>query len=550
MAKHFTGEAIGDYIHYRYKNYLQYGLIQKARGGGHQRPTKELTSVLNEQREQVYKQLRSQYNANLYRRLETELNNFTTGRLNGSRPLLNYSIQQHIFKKVQSMCSALTMNDIDWQTLTISEAGKQRMRQAKPDLQAFEQYLLQICNGDAQAAQQMSVKFRTLLSSNIGTGSTRFNTTSVMKHVNTIHALIQSLPQSPTKNDLTVRIANVKNRIKAIPKGDIALFNEAALVDSHGNRRNIRQELAAIAQATLAGASLVTIEGQMAEALVHHISDGMLKTMQGGVKVLTSDLLGSMRAKNMYVSSAFGGNIKFDQLFAGKQFSRHSGADAKNEIQWQIESFGGTQGKTDTAITFYANDKRVVSNTSIKSYNLTAPNMQALKQGMSLVQGTNMMYLFQNRAKFLNHYLNQTSGRSAGNPDTPPANTVAQANQLMQEMLVLLSFTGGGRRADTKTDARMAGIFIVNDKGKKNGGFKIVPVEALYQRLLQDNDAFKTSLPITKTWKNIWIGRQHGGKWQRITNMLMEVYSFKIDVSLDLARAREAIYTVPGATKV
>jgi hypothetical protein len=48
-------------------------------------------------------------------------------------------------------------------------------------------------------------------------------------------------------------------------------------------------------------------------------------------------------------------------------------------------------------------------------------------------------------------------------------------------MLVLLSFTGGGHKDNAKTSMRMAGIFIVNDKGKKGGGFRIVPVQALYE---------------------------------------------------------------------
>jgi hypothetical protein len=49
MARHFTGESIGDYIHYRYTNYLEYGLIQKARGGSsRKRPEKKtLTNILN-----------------------------------------------------------------------------------------------------------------------------------------------------------------------------------------------------------------------------------------------------------------------------------------------------------------------------------------------------------------------------------------------------------------------------------------------------------------------------------------------------------------------
>jgi hypothetical protein len=54
--------------------------------------------------------------------------------------------------------------------------------------------LLNICDGDAAKAKRMSVSFKTLLHSDIGSGKTRFNVTSVEKHINTVESLIASLP--------------------------------------------------------------------------------------------------------------------------------------------------------------------------------------------------------------------------------------------------------------------------------------------------------------------------------------------------------------------
>jgi hypothetical protein len=133
------------------------------------------------------------------------------------------------------------------------------------------------------------------------------------------------------------------------------------------------------------------------------------------------------------------------------------------------------------------------SNASIKNYNLENPSEKMQRKGLVLVRDTNMIYALQHNARFLNHYLNQTA--APDDPDRAPSRVVFNANKMMQEMLLLLAFSGGGDKADINLSRKHAGIFIINDKSKGSGGFKIVSMVDLYKQLLKMKDSFNVTLP-------------------------------------------------------
>lgn len=545
MGRYISGDLAGEYIHYHYTNYEKYGLIVRSNSGTSTQKI-DLTKALDDQRKKVYRLLNAQYNAKYYEQLENELNYITGGRATGRTNA--EEIQQAILKsKLESVQNLdLADGDIDWKTMSLTSAGRTKLMNARIDLEKLKTYLRDSAGPDSplkdpEKVDSFILSVRSLLGSQMGRtkGASSFSMANVLRHIANIQGLIANAPNAVNTAELTARLDAVETAVKAIDTHDITAFNEKRF-GSGDHARNIREELAAIAKLTIVGASVAMVEGELAEALVEATANAIGKVGVEGVDEVVASLIGSATSKNVYRKSSFASYVDTDQMFNQKHFQKQ-GADAANGLRWEVRSFGGTKGKTDVTITLTSNGDVLESNASVKNYNLKNPSKSMQKKGLSLVTGTNLIYLLQHNARFLNHYLNQTTRATGSDADNPPQGVVLQANKAMQEMALLLAFAGGGDKADIGLSRKHAGIFIINDKSKGAGGFKIVPVVDLYLKLLEMDDSFNVSLPQNQTWNNTWVSDEAGGKGQRITNLLTEVMRHKISASVKMDKMQAAL---------
>lgn len=538
MHRYTSGDLVGEYIHYHYSNYEKYGLIVRSRPSGKDRAQLDLSSALEEQRKKVYSLLNKQYNAMYYKKLEEQLNYITSNGEQGSSNLNIEKIQQEVLKsKIEAIHNIqFDSSDINWNTLSLTSAGRSKLLRAKVDSAKLASYL-EKSGIPPEKVSSFMLSIGSLLNSQMGKGQHHFSISNVNRHIANIKGLISSVTDANTAAILTKRIQAVEAELRNIDSTDLSSFNEKRF----DGKRNIREELRQIARTTLTGATVSMIEGDLAEALVDVVASAMGGVAKAGVDDVMTSFLGPLRSENVYRSSSFGSLVKTDQLFGAQHFERQGG-DEDNELYWKVKSFKGTQGKTDVSITLTSNGAQLESNASIKNYNLDPKNTKMRAKGLSLVSGTNMVYLLQHNAKFLNHYLNQTARK--GTPDGAPTGVVWKANKMMQEMMLLLAFSGGGDKANISLSRKHAGIFIINDKSKGKGGFKIVPVTQLYEQLLSMKDSFNITLPNNQSWSNIWVDRSAGGKGQRITNLLAEVMRHKISVSVKMDKMQSALNSI------
>lgn len=540
MHRYTNGDLIGEYIHYHYSNYERYGLVIKSRRAPGENEKLELTGVLDDQRKKVYDLLNAQYNKAYYDKLEAQLNYVTT---NGKSPGEHMDIEQIqeriLIEKIKAIHNVqFADGDIDWNTMSLTAQGKRKLLNAKVDSEKLKSFLIQGGMSKERAASFI-LSVNSLLNSRMGRSkdASSFSISNVLRHIKNIEGLIQNVTNAATAQRLQDRLNMVRDELVKLDPQDLNAFNEKRF----DGERNIREELKAIAKLTMVGATVTMIEGDLAEALVLVTAETMGGVASAGIEDIMTDFLGPLRSENVYRGSAFSSKVKTGQLFKANHFEQH-GSDTDNNLHWTVKSFKGTQGKTDVSITFTTNGKQQVSNASVKNYDLSNPNEKMQRKGLSLVSGTNMIYLLQHNARFLNHYLNQTA--APNDSDRAPSGVVFNANKMMQEMLLLLAFSGGGDKANINLSRKHAGIFIINDKSKGPGGFKIVSVVDLYKQLLKMKDSFNITLPNDQTWSNIWVDDESGGKEQRITNLLAEVMKHKISVSVKFDKMQSALKSI------
>ena len=534
-----SGDLLGNYIHYRYSNYLKYGLIVKGSGSAAV-SSADLTKTLSEQREKLYNLLNTQYNKAYYSELENQLNYVL--RSDSKKAKVNIEeVQKKVLQsKMESLGKVqLSEGDIDWETLSLTSSGRKKLLNAKIDLGALRAYFESNLNLSGDQLNSFMLSMKTLTSNSLGRGETRFNMNSVKKHIDHIKAILKLLNQesATTVKQLSKRLAEVETALLSLSgSSDLEGFRKKRFSGGKDGR-NISEELNAIARTVLAGATVSMVEGELAEALVAATANAFQSVGQFGINDIEAHLFGGIPSKNIYKQSSFGSKIDTKELFKNEKIFKRV-EDPNNGLYWTLESFGGTKGKVDVSVNFSTNGDSIESGTSVKNYNLNNPKMQS--RGLGLVSGTNMITLFQQHGRFLNHYLNQTVDN--GNADNPSAGTIMRANTLMKEMIALLAFTGGTQKLNPSISGKMAGVFIINNKAQK-GGFKIISMVDLYQALLKEQNAFKVSLSDSQTWDNIWVDRDNGGKSQRITNIMAQVMRHKINVSVDMSAMKKVLYT-------
>ena len=506
MAYQF-GNKLGEYIHLHYKNYQRQGLATGGLGGRRGRGSVE---DLSEYVNKVHEQLISMFTATSQKTLLNELQqnlNYLMGAGNLPNGLSEDDIailREYIYNHMSRMFSGLEEQDINWETLTINPNSKARLK--------------------AYAAQQggaaIALSLKTLRSS-LG-GEEYFYASAFRNHVNDLWRGINNLEISMTAEVTT--IDDLRNRLRAITK-QTRQFRGRQLVSMH---RNLLDDLRDLAKDIFKLGSKAAIEGELAEAVLSAAGAMIAAKGQQGANDIIKELIegftqGSSRSVNIINKNSIYSKVDQSTLFSGSGYS---------DIGFRWETKSRIQGKIDNVITL--DDSTLLVST--KNYALNNP----MKKHITLVSGTNMIYLLQTESAFINHYLNQAvdSYNQYGKKVGPPAAVVYRANEIMKEMLAIKALAGGSLKGNPVISGKMANIFAVNDKSQPCG-FRVISMGALFSNIRNNlNDITIQPNILTKVWTN----KYDNTAGARITKLLTEVRKMKISASISFDAIKRNLF--------
>lgn len=186
-----------------------------------------------------------------------------------------------------------------------------------------------------------------------------------------------------------------------------------------------------------------------------------------------------------------------------------------------------TQDKVDIALDV---DGGKTINASVKNVNL------ASGYNIGLLSGANIVNFVQDYPTFANHYLNVTG--NIGRGDRAPGSTVRAAHDALKFTIAVHAFSGGLWAEDKSGNVgktAMAELFIVNDSSS-NAHYRVYYIADLLDKVDKNLDYIKADFPMTHN--NDWIGShvpEMDKAWARVARMLGELRATKLKVSLDPA---------------
>lgn len=208
-------------------------------------------------------------------------------------------------------------------------------------------------------------------------------------------------------------------------------------------------------------------------------------------------------------------------------------ANSKRKLDVGQGSFSAhlTEDKVDLTLTI----DNINVPISLKNYNMQSPG------SVHLLSGSSVLGLTQEYVSFLNHFLNIYPDRQGGVEDATAAEK-AEAKQAMQLTILYKALVGGVYTAGGKTAT--AELFVVNDnsKGKYRVYYMKDLIDAAVNNLasVQANQSasyLQTGDFDTQTIKHDFVGNAsniNGGDAQRrISNLLNKLHIMKLKVSLN-----------------
>ena len=504
---YISGNKIGEYVHWRYANYMRYGLSRKLSNQSSSQGA--LTKFVYEARQEAIGQLRRINHQTRLKELEEKMQ-YIMGKRTFKNEIVDAStiatIQKTLLENITKIATNLTVEDIDWTTLSLTASGKEKIKAGNIDMNKLIEEIEKISpNG--------RVLKLTTLKNRLKSGN--HNIADFRQRINNTLAVIQSIGLGQQEEQkLIQKVSAIEAQLGGKTSGR---FTNTSLID----------ELTTLARETIAAYSVSQFEGEIAEQFVALAGSTMAAIGQKAM----SEVVGGLAEKNIIKSNDFMKGLNPESIL-GKGYRKSS-----NGLYW--ETINDVQGKVDVNLTI---DENIIG-ASIKNYDLSSTNPKL--KGVKLVSNTNLLYLFANKAKFLNHYLNQTV-------DTAPVSVIQEANEMMKLMILLSAFAGGGQRLGSGgIYTNRADIFVINDKSQKYG-IKVFSISELFETIIQSPNLYggiQTSIKSNQRWSNKFYTEDGSGIQilnsamanKRIEQVLAQVHSQKISASIGLSHMQNTI---------
>lgn len=189
-----------------------------------------------------------------------------------------------------------------------------------------------------------------------------------------------------------------------------------------------------------------------------------------------------------------------------------------------------TEDKIDANFTFDEND---IIPASIKNYDIENTNFSVLK-------GADILSFIQDYPVFANHYLNVTANH---NDKHPSGSLLDQAHETLKQTIALHALAGGtwGKKKDQDfSREEMAEVFVVNYHGNNKGGYKIYFINDLLNKIEKNLELLNIQVDgvsdlINPEWKNKYVEGPKNFKtgYKRIASMLADINSKSFSVQIN-----------------
>ena len=547
-------DKIGNYIHWKYTNYLKYGT-------GTKEHPKDIISIktkaLEDQRNLVLNEskLKKNINKKLEKdKLENQLNFFFNRNSNTKqlvKGISNEDLHRSIIKKIQERFGDLVQIDENLKA-TISDAAMSQ-KYGKLKENASYNSVVAVYNRIAYIKKDIDRFIAPKLLE--GKGISR-NQTFIQNSFNDVAKMFQeSIDLSDRTFSELLGDAKISNfdpaLIKTIELEKEEIHNKLGQIYTRtkmqGGKIFMTEGLIPLLNEVIkrinkANAAYYTgLAGEMYVALVTKIGSNKAITE---VNKLLADFSTGLVDNNL---GLVGQNTTYSamnkQAFAvsGKTNDNYfTSFDGKNSI-----SLKATQDKVDVVITL---DNGELLNASVKNYNLSDP-----LKNITLLSGTNMLKYLSAYQTFVNHYLNIVS-QSLSEPrnesdrsfrEQIPQSLIIEANKTLLLTLTLKALAGGVEKLSLdqsgfiKND--MAEVFILNDNS--TGQFKVFFIEDIinkiglnYSKIIDyiDMDNFSENFRPGMYWITQYKNgvRNYSDAYSRINNLLNSFVSQRLHISL------------------
>lgn len=501
---------IGDYIHLHYDNYLKYGINKDGTS------SKDVTFSFSEYKNKAAKAHLKKFKTN--NDDLQEISKMVNLILSPDSKYDNKN-QEEVIKKIRSVLEEQFKDiDIDWKKATQA-------------------------NDEAVIADAVDSIKRIKKISTDNTNEKRVQLNTLLKRVNSLIQIRDTIVDANTKDELKKaineikkeleKIGNINSKISGDNNGTLLELstNKNKLLNIADNKSLIDKINEALDTFILKPANLNLRRGDFFEYV---IAVAPLVARNEAMQVSTEMI------ENMIKESVVGTSSRYKIEFDKKYFSDMVNFEELNFQNYNnsdgiLTSYLTSQGKIDVELQWTGNNNYHISAKNINFKNKIAD--------IHLVSGSSMLYMIQNSDPiFVNHYLNITSTHNTEKDlYSPNLSYIKLAHETMKLELFIKALTGNlhGRPA--------ANIFIVNDRSKKGrNGVKVIDMEDIINKIFSLSNIFSDNKNIAVKTKetdlsNIVFKNHIAGDKKnlndndaetRLLRLLTDIHAKKINVSI------------------
>lgn len=496
--------AIGNYIHYNYKNYLKYGLSKKDENERitessvmelFQKQRKNMLNQVKEREEEKRintKELEKQLNYYYKAQQQQDYGNISEEDLKD----MHKAVELYLGKKLEGI-------KIDYDTLSTSSKTKN-----------FNQDILQLKGAYEKSLEE---ELKSYSKNSLNSNGQQINKKTIERRMNTLLKLREELEKDKNTSDVLIKkmkaleqewkyIQELLNSHKVMSKNRILLRKE----NSRAN--NFIHDLDECISSFLKGTS--TMHGEYAEAIIsatnYVLNANAKKGVDNILSHLSKNVIGDKTSKKGLKSDFFDSEFVDLQQIAidsKKQFTD------KYDNVWTVNA---TQDKVDVIVDI----EGISIPTSVKNYDMS----NQFFTDIHLLSGRSIIKLVQEYEIFTNHYLNIM----AQHPDEEASNQLRFEAQQTMKATVLSKALIGGIINETGVSNK-ADLFIINDNS--TGQFKVYLMSSILNTVFNNFSLLKTGdLDNFVAFDNAYV---NSSAKARITNLISQLHRMELKVSID-----------------
>lgn len=500
---------IGDYIHYRYQNYLDHGTTYK------KEENFDITKLANEHRSAMLSfvnQRGIKQKQNIKSTLESELNFFYGNNLDdisnfGYTKEEQMEIQDLVIEGVQKAITAdhpnVDLEGVNWKNLKAL-----RTSEIQPTINSKYGTFGQ---GDYTWTHAIESRLHELVQVIKGT-----------------HPSGQVLSQDDIKRvqrlqkEYTKICAEIQQEVRSKKLSPKAAYRKFTIAGNEGRKSFVSELNSLIGKAK--SAILTKVQGYLGEyvpVITQQVLHNFARIKAG--EITRNELLAGLD------SSLVVGEDKMARLLDAGKFM--GGGTNSNKDSFWISNINATaQGKDDKIDLYLEMPDGEKIPTSAKNVNLKSG------YGVGILSGSSYLKMLQDYPVFANHYINVTSEHARGGV-FPFADDVKKMHQAMKVMIAAYALAGGlyGRNEQTGEigHSQKAELFLVNDNSDPQGNFKIYFIADIIKNININTDLlFGYDNP---EWENVFIVDHENptkAAYRRCAKILAEIHAAKYKISI------------------